>query len=147
MAKSKKKESTEVTLADGGSVVVSAPPTSGQTILADTVLETIAGVAAREVAGVYILGRGALRHALGRVTGTADTTQGVRAEVGSKEVAVDLEMIVHYGYSIREVAEGVRRLVTDRIEQMTGLTVKEINIHVADIHYESQREEPKPRVE
>lgn len=121
--------------------------TPGQTVLSDTVLQTIAGVAAREVEGVFQLGKGALRHALGRVVGTADTTQGVVAEVGKKEVAIDLEMIVHYGYSIRAVANEVRRLVTERITQMTGLTVKEINIHIADIHFERTIEESRPRVE
>lgn len=122
--------------------------TPGQTILSDTVLQTIAGVAAREVDGVWQLGKGALRHALGRVVGTAETTQGVIAEVGKKEVAIDLDMVVRYGYSIRAVANEVRRLVTDRITQMTGLTVKEINIHVADIHFDRpQTEERSARVE
>jgi len=128
-------------------LTTSTTGTPGQTVLSDTVLQTIAGVAAREVPGVFMLGKGALRHALGRVVGTADTTQGVVAEVGKKEVAIDLEMIVEYGYNIRAVANDVRRLVTDRITQMTGLHVKEINIHVADIHFERLIEEKTARVE
>ncbi len=120
---------------------------AGHTTLSDTVLETIAGIAAREVDGVYMLGKGVFRNALGKVTGTSDTTQGVSAEVGKKEAAIDLEMIVEYGFSIKEVANKVRVLVADRIEQMTGLKVKEINIKIHDIHYKTQDEKPKARVE
>ena len=115
----------------------------GETILSDTVLETIAGIATREVEGVYLVGKGALRHALGKVVGTADTTQGVRAEVGKKEVAVDLDMVVVYGFNIRDVAAQVRALISERITQMTGLSVKEININVHDIHYSAPRPEKR----
>jgi len=146
MAKASKKEGSDVQVA-GSTELTTSKSVGGQTILSDTVLQTIAGVAAREVEGVYQLGKGALRHALGRVVGTAETTQGVVAEVGKKEVAVDLEMIVEYGYNIRSVSQQVRSLVNERITQMTGLVVKEINIHVADIHYERLVEEESPRVE
>ncbi|MDX9721826.1 MAG: Asp23/Gls24 family envelope stress response protein [Myxococcota bacterium] len=119
----------------------------GQTILSDTVLETIAGIATREVEGVYMLGKGALRNVIGKVTGTSDTTQGVSAEVGKKEVAIDLEMIVEYGYNIKDVANQVRKLVADRIQQMTGLKVKEINIKIHDIHFKTNEAPAKARVE
>ncbi|OIP31226.1 MAG: hypothetical protein AUK47_22915 [Deltaproteobacteria bacterium CG2_30_63_29] len=130
------------------SATKTAPTYAGQTVMADQVIETIAGVAAREVDGIYQLGKGALRHALGRVTGSAETTQGVRVEVGKKEVAIDLDVVVEYGRNIREVAHQVRALVNDRIEQMTGLNVKEVNINVVDIHFETIKEvAPLTRVE
>jgi len=131
---------------DGG--VMSNLDIPGQTILSDTVLETIAGIATREVEGVYMLGKGALRNVIGKVTGTSDTTQGVSAEVGKKEVAIDLEMIVEYGFNIKDVAAKVRKLVAERIHQMTGLRIKEINIKVHDIHYKLPETVVKsPRVE
>lgn len=130
------------------SATKTAPNYSGQTVMADQVIETIAGVAAREVEGIYQLGKGALRHALGRVTGSAETTQGVHVEVGKKEVAIDLDVVVMYGKNIREVAHQVRALVNDRIEQMTGLNVKEVNINVVDIHFETIKDAlPQARVE
>ncbi len=124
---------------------------SGQVIVADEVISTIAGVAAREVKGVHQLGKGALRHALGRVTGSSETTQGIAVEVGKKEVAVDIDVVVMYGLNIQDLCGQVRRLVSERIEQMTGLTVKEVNLNVVDIHYEGKikelEPEPKSRVE
>jgi uncharacterized alkaline shock family protein YloU len=118
---------------------------AGQVTVADDVIATIAGVAAREVSGIYQLGKGVLKHALGRVTGSAETTQGVSVEVGKKEVAVDLEVVVQYGLNIQSVCEQVRSLVGERIEQMTGLATKEVNINIVDIHFEKEAREEEPK--
>ena len=123
------------------------PATLGKTTFADTVIETLAGIAAREVPGVYKLGKGVLGDAVARVSGTSDTSRGVSAEVGQKEVAVDLELVVEYGYNIHEVAAGVRRLIGRRINEMTNLVAKEVNIAVVDIHYETDEKPASPRVE
>jgi uncharacterized alkaline shock family protein YloU len=113
-------------------------PAAGKTKFATPVVETIAGIAAREVPGVFRLGGGSLSRAAARVAGTAGTTHGVKAEVGSKEIAIDLEMIVEYGYNVHEVAREVRQLVAERLGQMTGLSVKEVNIDVVDIEYHTE---------
>jgi len=123
-----------------------AAPAPGSTKFANTVIETIAGIAAREVRGVFRLGGGSLSRAAARVAGTAGTSHGVRAEVGKKEVAIDLEMVVEYGYNVHEVAREVRGLVAERLQQMTGLFVKEVNIDVVDIEYQTE-EMPTNRVE
>jgi uncharacterized alkaline shock family protein YloU len=111
----------------------------GRTTLADTVIETIAGIAAREVRGVFKLGGGSLSEAYARVAGTSGTSHGVRAEVGKKEVAVDLDVVVEYGVNLNEVAQGVRHLVTERLAQMTGLGVKEVNVAIVDVHYDTDK--------
>ena len=113
----------------------------GETRIAGSVIETIAGVAARDIEGVYQLGGGAISQAVGRVTGRSDTTLGVSAEVGKKEVAIDMVMIIEYDYSIYEVTQAVRNEVAGRIEHMTHLQVKEVNIDVVGIHYDTR--EPK----
>ncbi len=118
-----------VVLVDGGQT----NRIGGKTLLSDSAVELIAGIAAREVPGVHKLGKGVFKDALHRVAGTVNTRRGVVAEVGTKEVAVDLEMVVEYGFNLYEVAEQARTLVIERLEQMTGLTVKEVNIHVADV--------------
>ncbi|WP_248964415.1 Asp23/Gls24 family envelope stress response protein [Sphaerisporangium perillae] len=111
----------------------------GRTTIADTVVAKIAGMAAREVSGVYALGAGMSR-ALGavreRLTGGAGTasTQGVEVEVGERQAAADLDVIVEYGVSIPDLAAGVRRNVIDAVENMCGLEVTEVNISVDDLH-------------
>lgn len=119
-----------------------APPAQasgqGSTTIADVVVQKIAGLAAREVPGVYELGGGAAR-AFGAVKGripgaSASAGQGVSVEVGQKQAAVDLQMLVEYGVSIPELAKDVRNNVIDAVEQMTGLEVVEVNINVNDVH-------------
>jgi uncharacterized alkaline shock family protein YloU len=112
--------------------------TQGTTSIADTVVSKIAGIAAKDVSGVYALGSGASR-ALGAVReripgGRVNHSQGVSVEVGQTQAAVDIDMIAEYGVAIADLAAGVRRNVIASIERMTGLEVTEVNISVADIH-------------
>jgi uncharacterized alkaline shock family protein YloU len=109
----------------------------GTTTIADTVVQKIAGLAAREVSGIHQLGGGATR-ALGalreRIPGaSASIGQGVSVEVGELQAAVDLEVMVEYGVPIAELARAVRRNVITAIEGMTGLEVVEVNINVNDV--------------
>jgi uncharacterized alkaline shock family protein YloU len=110
----------------------------GTTTVADSVVQKIAGLATREISGVYDLGGGASR-AFGaireRIPGaTASASQGVAVEVGETQAAIDLEILVEYGVSIADLARAVRRNVITAIERMTGLEVVEVNIHVNDVH-------------
>jgi uncharacterized alkaline shock family protein YloU len=110
----------------------------GTTRVADTVVAKIAGLATVEVPGVYALGGGAAR-ALGalreRIPGaTSNVSQGVTVEVGERQAAVDLDLVVEYGVAIADLARGVRRNVIGAIERMTGLEVVEVNVVVNDIH-------------
>jgi uncharacterized alkaline shock family protein YloU len=112
----------------------------GTTSIADAVVAKIVGIAAREVEGVRALvpfGSGqAIAGLTQRFTGGDDTrSQLARVEVGAREAAVDLKMIVNYGVSIPQVAEGVRRNVINRVQSMTGLMVKEVNIDVTDLYF------------
>lgn len=112
----------------------------GHTHIADGVVAKIAGMAAREVGGVYAMGGGAAR-AVGAVkdavTGGGDrgsVARGVSVEVGERQAAVDIDLVVEYGTAIQDLATAVRRNVGNAIEKMTGLEVTEINIRVDDIH-------------
>jgi len=122
-----------------------APPrlaedtSQGKTTIASSVVQKIVGMSAREINGVYALG-GGLSRTFGQIreripgsTGAAHTA-GVTVEVGEKQAAVDLDLIVEYGASIVELAKAVRRNVIGAVEQMTGLEVVEVNIAVNDIH-------------
>lgn len=113
----------------------------GRTQIADGVVAKISGMAAREIGGVYAMGGGAAR-AFGSVrdavAGSSDSTgsaaRGVSVEVGERQAAVDIDLVVEYGAAIQDLAAAVRRNVTTALERMTGLEVTEINIKVDDIH-------------
>ncbi len=123
----------------------------GKTTIAASVVQKVAGMAAREISGVYALG-GGLSRAFGeireRIPGSsgASHTAGVTVEVGEKQAAIDLDLIVEYGASIVELAKAVRRNVISAIEQMVGLEVIEVNIAVHDIRIPSEDGgEPAPQ--
>lgn len=119
----------------------------GRTSIADSVVAKVVGVAAREVPGVHEMGAGmsraigAVRERLGGGGGGTGLTQGVAVEVGERQAAIDLDVIVEYGVSIPDLANGVRRNVTNAVEKMCGLEVTEVNISVDDVHLPTDGEE------
>ena len=132
---------------DGPKTTTLDTDAQGSVKISEAVVESIAGLAAREVNGVHDLGRGGFGR-VAKAFGSDSPARGVKVEVGSKEVAIDLDLIVAYGHSIQEVCGAVRKGVTERVLQMTGLKVKELNVNVVDIHFpESEKERPSPRVE
>ncbi|WP_044370543.1 Asp23/Gls24 family envelope stress response protein [Streptomyces noursei] len=128
------------------------PGTRGRTTIADSVVEKIAGMAARDVAGVHALGSGISRAfgaARERVPGTTKSvSRGVKVEVGETQTAIDLEIVVLYGVSITDLAGAVRESVISAVEWMTGLEVVEVNIAVSDVELpdEEEEEEAQPRL-
>ncbi|MEV7124042.1 Asp23/Gls24 family envelope stress response protein [Kitasatospora griseola] len=151
------------TPADLQKSVAEAQPSGerGRTALAVGVVEKIAGMAAREVSGIHALGSGfsrtfgAMRD---RVPGSKSSVgRGIKAEVGEKQTAIDIALVVEYGVVIPRLASEVRANIIEAVERMTGLEVVEVNIAVNDVHLpdepdEEEEEEPsssgrRPRVQ
>jgi uncharacterized alkaline shock family protein YloU len=111
----------------------------GQITVAENVVQKIAGKACREVGGVHAMGTGGTR-AFGavreRIPGSSgpNVAQGVGVEVGEKEAAIDLDIVVEYGVSIAELGRSIQRNVKQSVERMTGLRVVEVNIAVDDVY-------------
>lgn len=126
--------------------------TAGRTTISSLVVQKVAGLATREVAGVHALGGAGMSRAIGALreripgSGTVSTT-GVAVEVGEKQTAIDLDVIVEYGARITDVARAVRRNVITAVEQITGLEVIEVNIAVNDIHLPGEEEPESTRVD
>lgn len=112
---------------------------AGRTTVAEGVVAKIAGIAAREVAGVYALGGGGARAlgALRDAVNATDLTQGVKVEVGETQAAADITIVVDYPAPIQDVAENVRSAVAGAISRMVGLEVVEVNVDVNDVHLPS----------
>ncbi|MDH6629030.1 putative alkaline shock family protein YloU [Streptomyces sp. LBL] len=127
-----------------GTALSTAPELRGKTTVADGVVEKIAGIAAGEVPGINALGGGFTR-GMGAVRdrvpgGRPSAGRGVKVEVGEKQTAVDLQVIVEYGVSLSDVAAEVRENVIAAVERMTGLEVVEVNIAVNDVHLPGEDE-------
>jgi uncharacterized alkaline shock family protein YloU len=114
----------------------------GSTMISDSVVSKIAGIAAQEVEGIR-MGSGASQAVggiLGSITGGSQT-QGVSVEVGQEESAIDLTLTAEYGKSIPQLAEAVRRNVINRVESLVGLRVTEVNITVSNVFFPQEEAE------
>jgi uncharacterized alkaline shock family protein YloU len=124
----------------------------GKTSISDVVVAKIVAIATREVDGVYAMGTGSARM-IGavrqRVPGTrASDTQGVSVEVGERQAAADLDLVVEYGVSIPDVAAAVRANVIGSVERICGLDVTEVNIGIDDVHLPGDQDDTaSPRVQ
>lgn len=118
----------------------------GNTRVSDAVVAKIAGIAAQEVDGVRMGGGttqavGGILSSITGGSGGGSQTRGVSVEVGEVESATDLTLTVEYGKSIPQVSEAVRRNVINRIENLTGLRVTEVNITVNDVFFPQQEQQ------
>ena len=117
----------------------------GGTRIEDSVVAKIAGIAAQEVEGVRMGGgtTQAIGGILSSVTGGGGGGQsrGISVEVGTVETAVDLTMTVEYGKPVPQIAEAVRRNVINRVENLVGLNVTEVNISVNDVFFPEQEQQ------
>ncbi|MFG2822142.1 Asp23/Gls24 family envelope stress response protein [Kitasatospora sp. NPDC048365] len=117
----------------------------GRTALAVGVVEKIAGMAAREVSGIHALGSGFSR-TFGAMRdrvpgGKSGVGRGIKAEVGERQTAIDIALVVEYGVVIPRLATEVRENIVEAVERMTGLEVVEVNIAVNDVHLPNEPEE------
>ena len=99
------------------------------------VVAIIAGLAANEVEG--IAGMCTVSGSL--MSKNRNVTRGVKVEVGSEEVAVDLYVIVEYGIPIQRAAADAQENVRKAIESMTGLHVVRVDVHVQSVSFEQDK--------
>jgi uncharacterized alkaline shock family protein YloU len=108
--------------------------------IADEVVRIIAGLAASDVPGVAGMS-GGIVGGIAEKLGRKNLSKGVKVEVGEKEAAIDLFIIVEYEKRISEVASEVQLKVKDAVQNMTGLKVKEVNINVQGVTFGSEGKE------
>lgn len=115
----------------------------GRTTIAGDVVAKIAGVAAREISGVHDFGTGPARvfgAFKGRLGAEEGVTRGIAVEVGERQAAVDIDLVVDYGVAIPGLAAAVRDNVITAVGEMCGLEVTEVNVAVDDVYLPSQDE-------
>lgn len=113
--------------------------------IADDVVGVIAGIAAMEVDGVAGMAGGFAAEVGERMTGKRNLAKGVKVQMGEKEVAIDLYIVVDFGVRIPEVATKVQENVKRAVESMTGLECVEINIHVQGVSFAEPEEDHRIR--
>ena len=106
----------------------------------DQVIKKIAGIAANEIKGILSMSGGFMSGLTDRFRSTEDITKGINAEVGEKQVALDLKVIVEYGKNIPAIFSEIVNNVKKSVHEMTGLEVVEVNMHVEDVMTRSEFE-------
>jgi uncharacterized alkaline shock family protein YloU len=110
----------------------------GSIQIAPEVIEVIAGLATVEVQGVAGMS-GGFAGGIAELLGRKNLSKGVKVEVGQREAAIDVSIIIQYGNRIPEVAGSIQQNVKNAIESMTGLNVVEVNVHIHDVHFSSDK--------
>lgn len=100
--------------------------------ISDEVVATAAGIAAMHVPGVHSLA-GTLREGLAELLGKKVATRGISVQMGEESVALGLSIEVEFGVRIQDVAWKVQQNVKKRVEEMTGLQVREVNVSVQGV--------------
>ncbi|MDT9724158.1 Asp23/Gls24 family envelope stress response protein [Xylanibacillus composti] len=112
----------------------------GMIRISDDVVATIAGLAALETSGVAAMSGGISEGLAKRLSGK-QVQRGVTVEVGQLEAAIDLRIIVQYGSKIHEVCRELQENVKEAVENMTGLTVVEVNIKVEGVAFKEEEQQ------
>ncbi len=105
----------------------------GAVQIADDVVAMIAGLAAREVEGVSAMNGNAAGELMSKV-GVKNMSKGVKVDILEKNVSVELAVTIEYGYNIPAVSQKIQAKVKSAIENMTGLTVTDVNIRIAGVN-------------
>ncbi|HAV77972.1 MAG TPA: hypothetical protein DCX53_11540 [Anaerolineae bacterium] len=108
---------------------------TGKTTVAPDVLVNIARLSALSVDGVS---------RMANVTGGVNRLfkrgvhDGVRIEVEDNVVVADLYLVLKEDVNIREVSRNIQRQVARSIQEMIGMDVGGIDIHIEDIDYDGE---------
>lgn len=112
--------------------------------ISEEVVATIAGLAAAEVAGIAGMS-GGIAGDLVEKLGRKSLSKGIKADVGENEANIDLNVIVDYGVNIHEVAVQLQNSVRNAVENMTGLEVVNVNVHIQGLSFSSEIKEEDGR--
>lgn len=109
----------------------------GEVKIADEVVAIIAGLAATEVEGVSSMAGNITNEIVSRL-GMKNLSKGITVAVTDTTVTVDVALNIAYGFSIPEVSEKVQDRIKTAIENMTGLTVEQVNVRIASVDMDKE---------
>ena len=115
--------------------------------ISNDVVAVIAGVAVSEVPGVAGMSGGFAGGITEVLSGKKNLAKGIKVDISEKAVKIDVNIIVEYGSRIPDVAFEIQNRVKKAVENMTGLNVEEVNVHVQGVNTDAVLEENKANQE
>lgn len=113
----------------------------------DKVVQKIIGIAIEQVDGLLSANGGFFSNVAGKLVNTDNVTAGIETEVGKKQVAVDMDVIVEYGKDIEKIFEEMQEIIGKEVKNMTHLEVIEVNANVVDIKTKKEFEKDQETVQ
>lgn len=113
----------------------------------DKVVQKIIGIAIEQVDGLLSANGGFFSNVAGKLVNTDNVTAGIETEVGKKQVAVDMDIIVEYGKDIEKIFEEMQEIIGKEVKNMTHLEVIEVNANVVDIKTKEEFEKDQETVQ
>ena len=110
----------------------------GEVMIADDVIATIVGLAATEVEGVSAMQGNVTKELVGKL-GMKNLTKGVHIKINENSVTVDLSVQMRYGYSIPKTCKAIQEKVKAAVENMVGLSVELVNVHIVGVDTNTTR--------
>lgn len=111
--------------------------------IADEVVAVVAGIAVSEIPGVYSMAGGFAGGITEVLSGKKNLSKGIKVEVNDKETRIDVNIVVEYGTRIPDIAFEIQNRVKKAVENMTGLKVVAVNVHVQGVNTEQDKEQAK----
>ncbi|MCO6543733.1 MAG: Asp23/Gls24 family envelope stress response protein [Lactobacillus sp.] len=125
MAKEAEKKQTEI---------------KGELTYDQKVVQKIIGMALSSINGLLTVDGGFFSNLTDKLVNTDDVTSGINVEVGKKQVAVDIDIVAEYGTNISKLYNEIKNKIYDKVMNMTGLEVVEVNVNVADVKTKQEHE-------
>ena len=111
------------------------------------VIAVIAGVAVSEVQGVASMSGGFAGGITEVLSGKKNLAKGIKVDKTDDAVKIDVNIIVEYGSRIPDVAFEIQNRVKKSVENMTGLKVEEVNVHVQGVNTDFAKETEEVKTE
>lgn len=121
--------------------------TDGEVTYDDKVIQKIIGIALEDVDGLLTIDGGFFSNTAEKLVNTDNETAGIETEVGKKQVAVDMKVVVEYGKDIEKIFSQIKQIVSKEVATMTHLDVIEVNVKVTDITTKEQFEKDSETVQ
>lgn len=115
--------------------------------ISNDVIAVIAGVAVTEVQGVSSMAGGFAGGITEVLSGKKNLAKGIKVEKTENNTKIDVNIIVEYGSRIPDVAFEIQNRVKKSVEDMTGLKVEEVNVHIQGVNTEVTKEQKEEKTE
>ena len=108
--------------------------------ISEDVIATIAVRTITSIEGVHEMS-GGIMSGINNMLGKKMPTYGIKADVEDNKIYIDAYIVVEYGVKIPDIAWDIQDKVKKELEEVTGMTVETINVHIQGINFDKEEKE------